>query len=103
MKQRQRNNVELEVAIADTARLSDEVLSKTQQVNQYKKQAYGYRAQADAFKAQLQEERMKIQELEQRLHYLHKTLHNQNEEHKEEVLYKFISSLYLYDHVGRFC
>ena len=83
--QRQRNHDELEVAIADTARLSDEVLSKTQQVKQYKKQADGYKAQADGFKAQLQEERMKIQELEQKLRYLQETLHNQDEEHKEEV------------------
>ena len=83
--QRQHNHDELEVAIADTARLSDEVLSKTQQVKQYKKQAETSKAQADVFKAQLQEERMKIQELEQNLRYLQETLHNQNEEHKEEV------------------
>ena len=74
--QRQRNHYELEVAIADTARLSDEVLSKTQQVNQYKKQA-------ETSKVQLQEERMKVQ-------YLQETLHNLNEEHKEEVLISFL-------------
>ena len=104
--QRQRNHDELEVAIADTARLSDEVLSKTQQVKQYKKQADGYKVQADGFKTQLQEERMKIQELEQRLHYLQESLHNQNEEHKEEVyIYKFYFFMLvaLFNHAGRDC
>ena len=51
----------LDTTIADTARLSDEVLAKTQQVRQYKKQTDSYKAKLEETAARLQEAQRELQ------------------------------------------
>ena len=65
----------LEGIIANVSRMADEILSKTQQVKQYKEQA-------DSLQDQLQKVKQK---LEQQQAYFQKVLLRKDEEHKEEV------------------
>ena len=62
----------LEKNIADTAKLHDEVLAKTQQVKQYKKQADNYKAKLEQnragigqYQSQLEEFRLHAQQREE--------------------------------------
>ena len=52
---------QLETTITDTSRLSDEVLAKTQQVRQYKKQTDSYKAKLEETAARLQEAQRELQ------------------------------------------
>ena len=52
---------QLDETIADTSRLSDEVLAKTQQVRQYKKQTDSYKAKLEETAARLQEAQRELQ------------------------------------------
>ena len=61
----------LEKNIADTAKLHDEVLAKTQQVKQYKKQADGYKAQLEQNKAELQQNRAELEPYRSQLATFH--------------------------------
>ena len=65
----------LEGTIADTSRMADEILSKTQQDKQYKEQA-------DSLQDQLQKVK---QELERKQAYFQEMLLRKDEQHKEEV------------------
>ena len=53
---------QLETAIKDTGTLSDEVLAKTQQVKQYKKQTDGYKARLEETTVKLEETTIRLQE-----------------------------------------
>ena len=57
----QEGRQQLEATIADTSRLSDEVLAKTQQVRQYKKQTDSYKAKLEETAARLQEAQRELQ------------------------------------------
>ena len=57
----QEGRQQLETTIADTSRLSDEVLAKTQQVRQYKKQTDSYKAKLEETAARLQETQRELQ------------------------------------------
>ena len=52
---------QLETTIVDTARLTDEVLAKTQQVKQHKKQTDCYKARLEETSARLEQSQRKLQ------------------------------------------
>ena len=69
----------LEIAIADTARLHDEVMAKTAQVKQYKKQT-------DSFKAKVEEANTKLLKTQQELQRRHKLIKTMEEDNQDQVL-----------------
>ena len=71
-------NKHLELAVAETVKLRDESLAKTQQVKQYKKKV-------DSFRAQLQESSAKIEEYKRELDYCQKDLQTRDEEQESKV------------------
>ena len=72
----------LEKNIADTAKLHDEVLAKTQQVKQYKKQADGYKARLEQNKAELQQNRAELEQYRSQL----ATFHHHTQQREEVSL-----------------
>ena len=67
----QEGRQQLETTIADTALLSDEVLSKTQQLKQYKKQLESYKN--------------KLEEMTTRLHIYEEQIKRMEEDHRHHV------------------
>ena len=61
----QKGRQQLETTIADTSRLSDEVLAKTQQVRQYNKQTDSYKAKLEETAARLQEAQRELQKFQE--------------------------------------
>lgn len=77
----QRDRHSLEGAIADTARLSDELISLKQQLTHFRTQAEGY-------KTKFQEERTRIRQLEHDMQLTQEILKKKEQEHKDEVRYR---------------
>ena len=67
----------LDSTIADSSRLSDEVLAKTQQVRQYKKQTDSYKAQLEETTARLQEALRELQNFQEQNTRLEEDYQNQ--------------------------
>ena len=83
----QEGRQQLETTIADTSRLSDEVLAKTQQVRQYNKQT-------DSYKAKLEETAARLQEAQRELQNFQEQNTRMEEDHLHHVCFVYIRTIF---------
>ncbi len=76
---------QLNRATADTANLSDEVMAKTVQVKQYKKQNESYKAEVEEANAKLQQTQQELERTQRVLQRLQELVKTMEDDHQDQV------------------
>ena len=86
---------QLEAKIAETSRLTDDSLAKTQQVKQYKKQVDNFRAQLQESNARAEEYHAKLEQYQRELTYCQRDLQKREEDEESKVSNEGASTLHI--------